>query len=232
MAFDFKLVKFTNYGDDFSKGNLYLNSLEYYRGVEKILNGHIEERNDAINDYIEGSVASVNVKDLHKFGIDFGEEIKKNLVGNVHLLSEELKYLKLLCLYAFCYDKENNRIFQPNEKLYTFGAREAVIITDTDEFVKRMHVALNKRDTNIISMKCGLVDYYDNDDKTKILGPFNKKADLVWQQEFRFIFQESSTNIDPTILCIGDISDIIVRITAKEFVEDIVSFYLNNKNIL
>ena len=109
MNLKHKLIKFTNYGDNFLKGNIYLNPLEYYRGVKEIIKGNIGERNSAINDFLECPVASVNVEDWLDFWLDFGNEIKNNLIRNVHLLSEDLKFIKLLCLYVFLYDKEKWR---------------------------------------------------------------------------------------------------------------------------
>lgn len=225
MSLKHKLIKFTNYGDDFLKGNIYLNPLECYRGVEEIIKGNIGERNSAINDFLEGSVASVNVKDWSDFGLDFGDEIKNNLIGNVHLLSEDLKFTKLLCLYVFLYDKEKMAILQPDKRLRTFNAKEAIIIYDVAEFELRIRKALDKQETNIIGAKRGFVDYYENDEKTKLLGPFKKVSDFEWQNEFRFAFYEDPVSLDPTILKIGDISDIAIKVKSDCFIEDTVNFF-------
>ena len=231
MNLDFRLIKFTNYGDDFVKGKLYLNSLEYYRGIESVINKTAVERNTAINDYREGAVASVNVNDLHKFNLNWGKEITDNLVGNVYLLSETLKYIKLLCFYAFMYDKETHTVFAPSEKLYTFETNEAIIITDTNEFFERVKSALNKRKTTIIAANHKFVDYYDDDETTKILGAFNKTADFWWQQEYRFMFVEEPFSLEPTILEIGDISDITIRIATKDFLGDVLSVWKKHKSM-
>lgn len=225
MSLKHKLVKFTNYGDDFLKGNLFLNPLEYYRGVEDVINGNTNERNVAINDYLEGSVASVNVNDLSKFGLEFGDEIKNNLVGNVHLLSEDLKFVKLLCLYVFLYDKERRAILPPDKKISTFNAKEAIIIHNVDEFETRIKTALDKRETSIVGVKQGFVDYYENDEHTKLLGPFNKTTDFKWQNEFRFAFYEEPVSLEPTILKIGDISDIAIKVDVEYFLDNTIDFF-------
>lgn len=215
-----KLIKFTNFGDDFLKGNIYLNPLEYYRGVEEIIKGNIDERNSAINDFLEGSVASVNVDDLSDFGLNFGDEIKNNLVGNVHLLSEDLKFTKLLCLYVFLYNKEKMSILPPDYRLQTFDAKEAVIIYDVEEFETRIRKALDKQETNIVGVKRGFVDYYKDDEKTKLLDIFKKTSDFEWQNEFRFAFYEEPVSLEPTILEIGDISDIAIKVSTEYFLDD------------
>lgn len=225
MSLDHKLIKFTNYGDDFLRGNIYLNPLEYYRGVEEIIKGNIGERNSAINDFLEGSIASVNVNDWAEFGLDFGDEIKDNLIGNVHLLSENLKFTKLLCLYVFLYDIEKMAILPPDNRLKTFNAKEAVVIYDVKEFESRIRKTLDKQETNIIGVKRGFVDYYENDEKTKLLGPFKKTSNFEWQNEFRFAFYENPVSLEPTILKIGDISDIAIKVEAKCFLEDTIEFF-------
>ena len=221
MKLDFRLVKFTNYSDDFINGKLYFNSLEYYRGIENIINKTSVERNSAINDFREGAVASVNKKDLHKFNINWGKEITNNIIGNVYLLSETLKYIKVLCFYAFMYDKDSKTVFAPSEKLSQFGATEAIIIIDTIEFFERVRRALDKRKTKIIAANHKFVDYYKDDEETKILGAFNKREDFWWQQEYRFMFVEEPFSLEPTVLEIGDISDITIRIKTKDFLENI-----------
>ncbi|MBR3875152.1 MAG: hypothetical protein IKJ25_00050 [Clostridia bacterium] len=229
MNLDFRLIKFTNYGDDFVKGKLYLNSLEYYRGIESVINKTAVERNTAINDYREGAVASVNVNDLHKFNINWEKEITDNIVGNVYLLSEILKYVKVLCFYAFKYDKDTHIALAPSKKIYTFGANEAIIITNTNEFLERVKSALDKRKTKIIAANHKFVDYYDDDETTKILGAFNKTADFWWQQEYRFMFIEEPFSLEPTILEIGDISDITIRVPTKDFLGNVLSVWEKHK---
>ena len=231
MSLEHKLIKFTNYGDDFLRGKIYLNPLESYRGVEEIIKGNIGERNSAINDFLEGSIASVNVNDWAEFGLDFGDEIKDNLIGNVHLLSENLKFTKLLCLYVFLYDKEKMAILPPDNRLKTFNAKEAVVIYDVKEFESRIRKTLDKQETNIIGVKRGFVDYYENDANTKLLGPFKKTSNFEWQNEFRFAFYENPVSLEPTILKIGDISDIAIKVEAKIILEDTVEFFKQHIHI-
>ncbi len=222
MGIDFRWIKFTNFADDLIKGNIYLNPLEYYRGIEKVISGKLDEnenRNTAINDYLEGSVASINPKDLGKFGLDWDDELKDALVGNVHLLSEDLKYLKVFCLYSFVFDNENKIAIKPSQKINLFGNKYAVIINDTGAFIRRIINCLknSKGYDKIVAFKGEFVRYYENDEKTKLLSVFNKTNDFEWEHEFRFIFPEKAQNLDPIVLQIGDISDITTVITVEDF---------------
>ncbi len=92
MNLDFKLIKFTNHAEELLKGNLYLNSLEYYRGIEKVIAGEIVDRNTAINDYLEGSVASINKEDLEK------------LAWAIFIMLLEMHWLEMF----ICYPKEQS----------------------------------------------------------------------------------------------------------------------------
>ena len=222
MSIDFRWIKFTNYADDLVKGKIYLNPLEYYRGIEKVISRNFdktENRNTAINDYLEGSVASVNPKDLERFGLDWDDELKNALVGNVHLLSEDLKYLKVFCLYTFIFDPEKRIAIKPSQKISQFGNKYAVIINDTSAFIKRIINCLRENDgyNKIVAFKGEFVRYYENDEKTKLLSVFNKTNDFEWEQEFRFVFPEESQNLEPIVLQIGDISDITTVVTVDEF---------------
>lgn len=221
MNLDFKLIKFTNYAEELLKGNLYLNSLEYYRGIEKVIAGETVDRNTAINDYLEGSIASINKDDLEKIGMsDLYNAVGDALIGNVYLLSEGAKFLKVFCLYAFIFDDETKITFTPSPKLFQFGSKYAVIINDVEEFMKRIinGLELQKDTFNITSMQSGFVEYYDNDEKTKVLGPLHKVANFWWQHEFRMIFTQGNPDLEPVTLQIGDISDIAFRVDAETLI--------------
>ncbi len=220
---DFKFVKFTNFAKELLKGEIYLNSLEYYRGIETIASGQDIKRNVAVNDFLEGAIASVNKKDLYKIGLeDLEKELGDALIGNVHLLSEDFKYFKLFCLYALLFDRDRRILVKPSKKLYEFGCQYAVVIENVKEFRDRLFRTLqnNIDKYKIFETRGGFVEYYKDDEKSKKLGPFNKTSDFFWQHEFRFIFREINPNLNPSIINIGDISDIAYLINAEELIEN------------
>lgn len=227
MAIDFKFIKFTNYGTDFLKGKLFLNPLEYYRGIERIIAGESRSRNKAINDYREGSVASVNKDDLCAFGLKWGDEIKKALIGNVHLLSEDLNYLKVFCLYTLFFDDDEKVMILPSEKIYQIESKYAVIINDIEKFRQRISACLDKNrgKNGIAAFNARFVDYYGDDEKTKLLGAFHKTKDFWWQHEFRMAFPELTPDLEPTILEIGSISDIATMVTTDELMKNPQSIF-------
>lgn len=226
MSIGYKWIKFTNYADELLNGLIYLNPLEYYRGIEKIIDGDIdksEKRNDAINDYLEGSIASVSPDDLDKYGLGFLNEVKDALVGGVHLLSEDLKYLKVFCLYTLLFDSENKIVWIPSEKVRKFGHQYAVFIYNPDAFVKRIIDCLDKHNGygKFVAFNGNFVRYYNNDSCTKRLGVYNKSAEFEWEHEFRFIFPEQEPNLDPIVLDIGSIEDIATVLPIDELTEQL-----------
>ena len=68
-------------------------------------------------------------------------------------------------------------------------------------------------------------DYYENDEHTKLLGPFNKTTDFKWQNEFRFAFYEEPVSLEPTILKIGDISDLAIKVDVEYFLDNTIDFF-------
>ena len=227
MGIKFELIKFTNFADDIIKGRIYMNPLEYYRGIERILNGDIDNnRNSAINDYIEGSIGNIHKNDLEKIGLDFPKEVKDALIGGVQLLSENLKYLKIFSLYMFIYDDKCVAV-HPNKKLLEFGANKAVIIKNFDEFKKRFARALKQKqqEKGLLSCCAHPIDYYDSLSEYRKLEPFNKDIHFWWQHEFRIIVEEKTSNLNPLVIEIGDISDIAVCVEAKTLIESPALIY-------
>ena len=105
--------------------------------------------------------------------------------------------------------------------MYEFECKEAVIIFNIEEFRKRIisYLDKNRGKNNIVSFEAHFVKYYDNDEKTKLLGPFSKTTGYWWQHEFRMIFKELPMDLEPLVLEIGDISDIAKKVSVKELIE-------------
>lgn len=222
MGIKYELIKFTNFADDIIKGRIYMNPLEYFRGIEQILNGNIKnDRNSAINDFVEGSIGNIHKNDLGKIGIDFSNEIKDALIGGVQLLSEDLKYLKIFSLYIFLFDDNSKIAVKPNKKIFEFAANKAVIIKNTEEFKNRFISALeiNKEEKGLFSCAAQPIEYYDSRSEFGKLGPFNKDINYCWQHEFRIIVEEKTPNLNPLIIDIGDISDIAICVDTKSLIE-------------
>ena len=126
---------------------------------------------------------------------------------------------------------KKNGDLQPDKKLQIFNAKDAIIIYDVAEFELRIRKALDKQETNIIGAKRGFVDYFKNDEKTKLLNPFKKISDFEWQNKFRFVFYEKPMSLESTILKIGNISDIAIKVEADYFIENATEFFKQHNQI-
>lgn len=213
-----QLVKFTNYAESLLKGTLYLNPIEYYRGVDQILNGHIDEcPNDAVNDVFEGNSGYISLDEAERLGLHFPEKIKAdNPNARIALLCEGAKFVKVFCAYA------PNPPFTSilTQALLKFGT-QAVIIRDVQSFWNRVTAAL-KFTPNAQEAFAGLVRYYNTSTEKvplfRDLSIWNKRHSYAWQNEFRLAVFERQPSIHPLILKIGSISDIACIVPAKDVI--------------
>ena len=79
MRFEFYKIMDSRYVNDFIAGNLYMNTLNYFRSIEG---------NVAQGDPLEGVCGSVRKDQLKQFGIDFDENLTNAIIGNVSLISD------------------------------------------------------------------------------------------------------------------------------------------------
>ena len=195
--------------ESFQKGKVYANRLGYYRKRE-------EETGDSeVGDKYE---AMLHVNEAYIHFPDSGETVPltDELISTTH--SEDY----IFCLFGI-YPNLNNFSFteQQKEKLLSFGDT-ALIITDSEEFIKRVKEASEKAGYKV---KFGAVKYYDAtyDNGNMIVSlmedmanvAFWKRDSYKYQQEGRFVFYSGDMTLDHLELDIGDISDISEIVPAK-----------------
>jgi hypothetical protein len=106
-------------------------------------------------------------------------------------------------LYYISEDQTRQQAFYPipgNMKAY---GDFYVLIKNPREFISRVKNALDKAG---LTYAHGCVHYYDPNANHRSLGYFHKKDTHMDEQEFRFIIKSRSP--DPTILYLGDMTDI------------------------
>lgn len=200
----FPLIKFKNKEiiDSLQNGILYLNSLKWFRDYENEVGDII------VGDSYEGM--------LH---INEGKLVMKE-TGEVFDLNDALIPTTSSNAYVYCMTYINPKVenFEFNDaqkkEIKEFGDT-ALLILDSDEFIKRVMSAAEKKGYKIY-FNC--VNYYDeNIDVVNVWvslfqGSHNiafwKRKSYEHQQEFRFVIVDEECVDDHIELEIGDIRDI------------------------
>lgn len=200
----FPLIKFQSYDriQKLQQGLLYMKNLDYYRELEKTSGDNM------VGDLFEGML---HVNEAKLIIPESGEEI---------IIEDDLIPTSFSDSYAFCMFGINSNIqtFQftdeQKKEICKFGDT-ALIITDRDEFFRRIFIAADKEKLKGFH---GFVKYYDEKvNSVNLLASlingmenvaFWKRDTYRYQQEYRFIIQMEEINKDYYELNIGNIEDI------------------------
>jgi hypothetical protein len=227
------LIKFfteEQHADQFMAGELYLNTLAYFKQVEA-------EDSDGRMDATEGVAMWWQPHDLvmklNVPGIGDIEITKADLAGPVSMAFDYHNNLHLFCLYALhttgfeCVDgkidfapeqaDELHRQLHIDERCMKFG--NFAVITPAVPFLAQLRDALNAQRYKACWK---LVEYYDEETFHGEIPPkeipFRKQKRFSYQREFRLCVyprtQEEAANSDPITVSIGDISHICGKVEA------------------
>lgn len=206
----FPLIKFQDEEkiQKIQQGKIYMKTLSWYRKHEAA-NG-----NTVVGDELEGLLHFSNAK---LFIPDLNEHISIDNEAIKTTYSNDFAF----CMFCVNPKLQDFRFSEEQKKdLRSFGDT-ALIITDTNEFIKRILLSTEK-----LGIKCyhGIVNYYDvNVDNANMIfsllsGMHNvafwKRNSYALQQEYRFLLHNVQTDNDYFILDIGDISDISISMKA------------------
>ena len=94
----FKIIDM-KYVDDLLDGNLYMNTLDYFRRIE-------QGGNQAQQDPLEGVIGTISKNSLRQYGINFDDKFLNVIGGRVNLISDSYGFHNLFCLYQLQVDDE------------------------------------------------------------------------------------------------------------------------------
>lgn len=212
------LIKFASFkrAKSFRSGTIYMNSLQYFRDLEN--------DNKVRKDIFEGTHGLIAKDDfneiLPQLGIRFSEKEKNAIIGGMPLISEELKYYKVFCMYKLNCDF-SNRYIEPIERGINCFGDTFVLILNFEEFRRRIIAELEKGKYNVLGFAGDNVEYYQCNASTQKLGPFKKTYSYSWQNEYRIVAEPIEPTLEPLILNIGNISDISIIGSTKKLIEEI-----------
>ena len=202
----FKFFSCEKYRDDFLRGHLYFNSLNYFRRAET---SGIFKQNDPYE--------CCKIFQPNSIKVSFGQLELNDLAGPVsicgnddvlksYIMSFSTIRLDSQKKYASLEDLKRNVLF--SEKMIKYG-EYVVVIPRMELFVERLKMAGLKKN---LDFAMGPVNYYDFA-KDNVLdeypkNAFRKRREFSYQREFRFLLRNKDVVDEYVTLEVGDLSDI------------------------
>lgn len=194
----------SQYADAFiNKGEIYLNTLQWFRNYEKDNN---------IGDHFEGADA-VCGNGMKLYYAPIGEYDKFKLLTdkleNFQIYNTKING-NILSLYAISgqpSDIHDVKLKFINE----FSHHRFFLITAPSLFLDKIRNALQPEIQN--NLRCGLVSYYKLTDEFTKISVFHKRETYGYQNEFRLFIPDS--NATPLTLHIGDLHRMAFEIDLK-----------------
>ena len=218
------------HAEDLIKGQLYANTLRYFRNIEgDPTRGDPEE--GAMMPQLEGLAIELTSTNPTTGEVDRITVTKDDLAAPPVIRPRWFEHVNLFCMYAArtgqftTISEQNITNFQKQLEMpkdcHRFG-HHAVLIKNPSEFIRRVNLAAENKEYKVHS---GLVQYYDpNIGTTPIHSPiqtlFLKRKMYGYQKEWRLAIDTGTTTNCPIIFNIGGIEDIAVQMSTA----DLISF--------
>ena len=202
----FKFFSCEEYRDDFLRGRLYFNSLNYFRKNEA---SDVFGQNDPYEcckifqpNSIKVSLGPLELNDLAgPVSICGVDDVLKSYIMSFSTIRVDLQKK-----YTSLEDLKRDVLF--SEKMIKYG-EHAVVIPRVELFVERLRKAALKEGYDFAK---GPVNYYDfSKDNVSNEYPqieFQKRREFSYQREFRFLLRKKDSVDAHVILEIGNLSDI------------------------
>jgi len=219
------------WADELMKGNVYMRALADFGAwnlQERIRSCEHELNNDYRSDSLEGIMRNLAPDEKDVFFDALPDEWKQ-VVSSRFYIDEGEKYTHLFCMYRLLYEKETDTFSPMCPDMRQFGDT-AVIITDPEEFLRRVLTALSRMMPGRLNIGASEVHYQDLDQDYGTWNIFCKEKCYRWQQEVRLFaslkeelaLKEDAMDLktwtDPWTVCIGDLRDIAVEVPAEDLV--------------
>lgn len=195
------LVKVTakEFAEKLLDGEVFMRSISWFVPFERHLRDKSQSyvNRPSIDDSMEGLTMSLGGKPnpyghwVNEAGEPINDGFRKSGLIDMLLLRE-----KIHCLFSLEYDEVRGRFIKPDLEMVNFGDT-AVIITDPEEFLKRVSNAVKKR-FNVINYYLAYrrVAYDVDISASKTYSEFHKNEDYASQKEFRIALDLTEGHID------------------------------------
>lgn len=202
------LVKFSTneYITSLRQGNLYMNSVEYFRKCDSLLHADLYEGADFLHQADKIQSIIIESPSFKKITLSKDTGLINFMAGKNSNYSTNI-----FCMYLWRIYKDQPNKNKIDRKLFSFGDT-ALIMLNSNEFINRVKRALESKNYYFTH---GKVKYFDEDAYSGKVGLFRKRKSLEYMSEYRIAVNVEMNN-KPYTLSIGDISDISIIIKSEE----------------
>ena len=214
-----KIVERPEYARSLLRGELYMNSLAYFREYE-------DHKGELRGDDWDGLGAIWQPRQISEISVGDLRIPPNELAGPILFRHSRLDYTNVFCTYSLdsrSFDSvpsqttlaELRRAMLIDPSVHSLGA-VAVLITNVTEFFKRVDSAIKSKS---LSSRRGLISYFD---EVTFHGDFGDKAGFYKrkaysdQREYRVTIESQERSTGAYILSVGDLSDVAVVTTPEE----------------
>lgn len=230
VGFLVKIFSSEQYRNDFLKGNLYMNPLEFFINYEDKHSGNVGDKHEALSAWLPPEGISIKIK----FGDTEFVIPGSDLAAPVTIRRNRFNSVNVFCMMALhshgmtvdqhLDDKQVallEEYFTIPDDVVNLG-EYAVIIPNVNIFFDRLRDAAQTLVDNgeAKKLQAEFVTYYDDAQALSLtdeeLAIFHKQKNYEHQKEFRICLERDVEDASPYTLHVGDLSGIAFPIMTKD----------------
>ncbi|MBJ8972722.1 hypothetical protein [Citrobacter braakii] len=230
IGFFVRIFSEEKYRDDFIKGNLYMNTIKYFREYEDIHSGNVGDKHEALSAWLQPANIRMIIKHPKGDIVIPGSEIaapialRRNRFDSINVFCLTVLHSHGITLDDYVSEEDFEKLkayFTLPDDVCNLG-RYAAVIPNTGLFLERVRAAAQALvdAEEAIGLVCQQVTYYDIKDSLSLEDEndaiFHKQKNYEHQREFRIAFDRGSEVAEPFTLKIGDISDIAIPVLTAD----------------
>lgn len=226
-----KIFSKKKFRDDFLSGNIYMNTIQYFRDYEDEHDGNVSDENEALHGWFQPGAFKLMIG----VGDDMREINQDSLSSPMAIRLNAHNHANVFCmtqLHSHDVDMSNplpgdierlREYFTLPDDASKLGDY-AVIINEPEVFLSKLIGRAQElyNEGQIAWYQSRAVSYYDEINESLSLeneleAPFYKQSKYSHQQEYRFLLINKLNINKPYVLDIGDIRHLCSEIKTNEF---------------
>lgn len=228
------------WADELMQGHVFMRALEEFGGWKIVEDGELGGAvldNDYRGDVGEGFVRNLAPEESDPIFDCFSKELKNVMIQRGYIDDAE-RATRIFSMARLEYDIETRNYKKISPEFAQFGDT-AVIITDPEEFYRRVVAFYHRAFENNFIVEIGEITYKDIFQDYGEWGIYTKEKKYSWQQEVRIAarLRPDLQNLrkdkpEPITADIGDLSDIAIEIPIQDLLDGTWSGDLFEKKLL